>query len=456
MKSMQGKILINMLLAVLAAGAVLVPAASAQPGVARPGQLPAIDAMVQAAIVDSVTATIDSVYVIGEGAQRIVAFLRRQLAEGAYRNLTDPAEFATRLEADAQATHHDGHFAIRAMQPLPPGRAERVADPRDDERAQRSLRERNFGFQKVELLSGNIGYLKLNQFADTDVAAGTAIAAMNFLADAGALIIDLRENGGGNASMIRLLATYLFKDQVHLINWYERVHDETVQSRTLDYVPGRRLAEVPVYVLTSRNTFSAAEEFTFDLKNLKRATIVGDTTGGGGHTVSAQAFDFKTFRIGLRVPYGRAYDPKTGKGWEGVGVIPDLAVPSAQALQAAHRAALQARVAAEKDPDARLALEWPLLGLDSRLNPTRLSLRQLRQYVGVFGPRRITLDGGDLYYQREDRPRLKLEPMGADLFRVGDLEYFRLRFDRDPAGRIVKVVGLYDDGRQDENGRSKG
>ncbi len=424
---------------------------------AQPGELPPIDAAIRGAIVDSICAAIDSIYVDQEGAERIVVFLKAELARGAYEELTDPVELAQRLEQDAQTTHHDNHFGIRAMLPLDPSAAEQVDNPRETQAFLRRQRERNYGFQKVEILPGNIGYLQLNEFAHiegTD-AAEAAIAAMNFLANTHALIIDLRQNGGGAASMIRLLASYLFDERVHLINWYERAIDETVQSYTLDHVPGRRLADVPVYVLTSRFTGSAAEEFTFDLKNLERATVVGDTTAGAGNTVASEFFSFDGFRMGIRLPYGRAYNPENGEGWEGVGVRPDIAVSSDRALLAARADALTTLRAAATEEDTRFALEWALADVEAELDPVELTPSQLEQYVGRYGPRRIILDDdGALYYQREDRPRHRLAPMGDDLFQVGDLDNFRLEFQRDAGGHVNKVLGVYGNGRRDENERT--
>lgn len=156
----------------------------------------------------------------------------------------------------------------------------------------------------------------------------------------------------------------------------------------------RGLPAAPVYVLTSRGNFSAAEEFTFDLRRLERATVVGDTTGGGGNTVASAIFDFGAFCVGMRLPRGRAYDPKTGQGWEGVGVIPHIAVPAEQALAVAHREALKKRLAAVTDEGERAGLAWALQGLEGELAPPTLTTKQLGQYAGSYGPRRIWLEGG--------------------------------------------------------------
>lgn len=439
----------------LAIALAATPAARAQQQFfARPGELPRMTALTQAAVLDSVTTAIDTIYVIKDTADRIIAHLRAQHAEGAYRELTDPVEFAQKLDADARTVYDDHHFGIRAMYPLDPSAEKQVEDPRQTERAQRSLRERNYGFEKAEILSGNVGYLELTQFVDTDPAGETAAAAMNFLANSYALIIDLRQNSGGSASMIRMLAGYLFKDQQHLINWYVRDTETTEQSHSLDYVPGRRLTDMPVYVLISSFTASAAEEFAFDMKHLKRATVVGDTTAGGGHTVVSGFFHFDGFRIGMRLPHGRAFDPKTGEGWEGEGVIPDIAVSSDQALAVAHMKALKQLAEAEHDEDARFKLSWAIQGLECQVNPFALSREQLAEYSGTYGPRSVTLLSDGLYYQREDRPRMLLTPMGKDLFRVGDLDYVRFRFERNGSGKVMRIVGVYDDGHEDENDRS--
>jgi hypothetical protein len=434
----------------------LVSTARAQ--IAGPGELPRINAAARAAIIDSLTAAIDSVYVLEVPAKRIVEGLRKNFADGKYDNLTDPAEFAERLYRDAQAINHDGHFRIAAMPPLDPAAAaaHQDEDPAEVERRNRFFRTMNYGFKKAEILPEGIGYLRFDMFANGDDAFDAAAAAMNFMANCNALILDLRENGGGNASMIRFICGYLFKEETHLINWDIRAEKQTVQSYSADFVPGRRVIDQPVYVLTSDHTFSAAEEFTFDLKNLKRATIVGDTTGGGGHTVASYAFDFDSLRVGIRIPYGRAYNPKNNEGWEGVGIIPDIVVPVEQALDAARIDALNKLIEKEKDEQIIARYRWSLTDLESRLNPIKLPEKQMKQYVGVYGPRRIFIENGVLYYQREDRPRYEMVPIGEDLFRFDDLDYFRISFERNKSGKIVKLIGMYNDGHTDKNERDKG
>jgi C-terminal processing protease CtpA/Prc len=133
------------------------------------------------------------------------------------------------------------------------------------------------------MLDDGIGYLALRQFAPAEVAGDTAVAAMGFFANADALIVDLRQNGGGEPGMIQLLCSYFFAERTHLNSFERRGVTQLEEYWTLPHVPGKRLVDVPIFVLTSGSTFSAAEEFTYDLKCLKRATIVGERTGGGAN-----------------------------------------------------------------------------------------------------------------------------------------------------------------------------
>jgi C-terminal processing protease CtpA/Prc len=159
---------------------------------------------------------------------------------------------------------------------------------------------------------------------------------MNFLSHVDAIIFDLRDNGGGDPKMIALISTYLFDKPTHLNDLYNRKEDETTQYWTLPYVPGNRLPDTPAFVLTSKMTFSGAEEFSYNLKNLKRATIIGETTGGGAHPVSGHRID-DHFMIG--VPSARAINPVSKTNWEGTGVTPDVPANGSEALDVAEKLA---------------------------------------------------------------------------------------------------------------------
>jgi retinol-binding protein 3 len=263
--------------------------------------------------------------------------LRARQKKGAYEAVDDAEAFAKLLTDQLQEVSHDKHLRVDFLPGPPPKNAPgRNPDALSQMRSQ--MERNNCFFEKVERFASNIGYLKFNAFADPEVCGPTATAAMNFLGNVDAVIFDLRTNGGGDPKMVALISTYLFAEPTHLNDLYNRKEDSTTQYWTLPYVPGKRLAGKPVFVLTSKWTFSGAEEFTYNLKNLKRATIVGETTGGGAHPVSGHPID-DHFVIG--VPFARAVNPISKTNWEGTGVEPDVKVPADQALDVAKKMATE-------------------------------------------------------------------------------------------------------------------
>ena len=213
-----------------------------------------------------------------------------------------------------------------------------LGPPEADANFRSKLERDNCAFRKVEVLPHNIGYLKFNGFLPPSLCGGTAAAAMQFLAHVDALIFDLRENHGGDPHMTSFMASYLFDRRTHLNDIYNQHDQSTEEFWTKPDIPGPRFGRNPVYVLTSAETFSGAEEFTYDLKNLKRAVVVGETTGGGAHLVMRHRIDAH-FTIG--VPFARPINPVSKTDWERTGVAPDVQVKSADALQVAEQLALR-------------------------------------------------------------------------------------------------------------------
>lgn len=201
----------------------------------------------------------------------------------------------------------------------------------------------NYGFTKIERLPGNIGLLEFQAFAPPEHAGETASGAMMFLANTNGMIIDLRNNFGGSPHMVAFLSSYLLEPSPRLLNnLYWRKNEETHQYWSLPYVPGKRFGgSKPLYILTSRKTFSAAEEFAYNLQTIGRAVVVGERTGGGAHPG-------KTYRINREfevfIPNGRAINPVTKGNWEGVGVLPDIEVPREKAFHMAYTTLLESEL----------------------------------------------------------------------------------------------------------------
>jgi hypothetical protein len=287
-----------------------------------------VDAAERQRVIDGMVKNLNEFYVYPDLAQKMADAVRASQKGGDYDAITDPDAFANRLTKNLQSVSHDKHLGVNySAVKVPPD--EDKPSPEQEAQFRKMLERTNCTFQKVEILPRNIGYLKFNAFPDPTFCGATVVAAMNFLAHVDAIIFDLRENGGGDPRMVQMVSSYLFDKPTHLNDLYNRKEDFTTQYWTLPYVPGATLADKPAFVLTSNSTFSGAEEFTYNLKNLKRATIVGETTGGGAHPVAGHRID-DHFMIG--VPFARAVNPISKKNWEGTGVEPDVSVKAADAL----------------------------------------------------------------------------------------------------------------------------
>jgi hypothetical protein len=417
-------------------------------------QPPPADRATVTAIIDSVTAALNEIYVFPKVAADMEKHVRDRLKKKAYDNIGNLADFTDTLTEDLLSVSHDRHLWVRWVPHAAYDRfkEDSLTDADIQERIKRAAYE-NFGFEKVEHLAGNIGYVDFREFQDASIGGATAVAAMNFLSNCDAIIFDLRQNGGGNPSMIQLISSYFFEEPVHLNSFYIRAQDTIEQFWTQAYVQGPKMTDVDLYVLTSSYTFSGAEEFTYNMKNLKRATIIGETTGGGAHPVNRHLF--ANLGVAVSLPYGRAINPITGTNWEGVGVEPDIKVPQEEALDVARIEAMKKLAAKATDENIKASLEWTIPVLEAYRNPATLDPALMASYAGKYGPRTITYENGELYYQREGRPKYKMIPMSQDTFVFKELDYFRLKVVKDENGNITHLEGQYAGGQTDTSPRDK-
>jgi len=310
---------------------------------------------------------IDS-YVFPEVGKKMSEFIQEKFKDGEYGTIDDAMEFAQQITTDLRSVSNDLHLNVRYMPQNNEGPANMIMAPPVDQLVR--LKRDNFGFHEVKILDGNIGYLNLRGFVDTAYGGETAIAAMNFLSNADALIIDLRQNGGEQPSMIQLISSYLFEGSIHLNDFYWRPTDEYSQNWTLPHVPGERMPDIDVYVLTSSYSFSAAEEFAYNLKHLDRATIIGETTRGGAHPGSS-------FRVGdqfdIWVPQERAINPITDTNWEGTGVKPHIQIEADKALLAGQVEALKSLKKNAQDKWSSKYYDFYLRDLEAEMEPVTLA-----------------------------------------------------------------------------------
>lgn len=329
---------------------LLCAAVQAAPALAQDARESArLDAAERTAVVDQIARLLEENYVFADVGARNGAQLRQRLAAGAFDDVVDAQKYAEALTRELQSVNHDKHMRVE-LRPSPGAGGQ----PDDGSAAARQLREmrgRNFGFERVEHLDGNVGYLDLRYFAPPELARDLAASAMQLLSNSDAVIIDLRNNDGGSPELVQLLCSYFFGTRTHLNSLYWRRGDRTQEFWTIDGLPGRRLTRVPLFVLTSAGTFSGAEEFAYNMQTRRRATIIGETTGGGANPGDVMPVND---RFAIFVPTGRAINPVTGTNWEGVGVKPDVRVAASVALDSA---LARARIAARAHAQAEVAEE---------------------------------------------------------------------------------------------------
>jgi hypothetical protein len=242
--------------------------------------------------------------------------LELKLKAGDFDTIQHAKTFARVLTQIVQSVNHDKHMRIRFI---------------DGNRQRGAPRETGNGFKESKIIEGNIGYLDMRGFAPPAFASTAADEHMKNLESAGAIIIDLRKNGGGNPEMVQYLCSYFFNEQLHLNSLYYRGTNQTTEFWTVN-VLGKKRPDVPLFILTSNFTFSAAEEFCYNMQTRKRAILIGETTGGGANP--GQEFSIND-QLSIFIPTGRAINPVTGTNWEGVGVVPDISTLSMDALDKA-------------------------------------------------------------------------------------------------------------------------
>jgi len=315
---------------------------------------PAVGASDRKEIIATLGKQLQTNYVFPDVAQQFATTLASKEANGGYTAANTVDSFSQALARDMRAVGKDAHFDVFVDPEFHPRDANAVPSKEDLARDRQAITHYGFGIQRVERLPGNVGYIEIRGFGPTTMVSAAYSAAMSLLSGTDALILDLRRNGGGEPGSVAYLMSHFFPegDERHLNDLYYRAGNTTHQYWT-DPSAGPRYGK-PVYVLTSARTFSGGEECAYDFQTQKRATLVGETTGGG-----ANPGDEFGIGHGLAafIPTGRAINPVTHSSWEHVGVKPDIAVPAAKAQQAAYVAILRMLLASATDPDQRQELQ---------------------------------------------------------------------------------------------------
>jgi hypothetical protein len=380
----------------------------------------------RAPAVEAVRKALRENYVVKERRAALDAALARGLASKRYA-VADPEEFARRVSADMEAVAHDKHLSLRYNPAMAAQMAQR--GQRDDDVTESAFwidlaRRQNHGVRELKVLDGNVRLMRYDGFLWNGEASKQALdGAMAFLRGGDAIVIDIRGNGGGSPDAVRHLTSYFVPAGAKLVTFHMRDEAPTVSYAEAE-VPGGRIGGVPVYVLTSGGTASAAEEFSAHVAGFGFATLVGETTAG-----AAYRNDFFPVPGGfaLSVSVGRPELPGGGD-WEAKGVAPKFQVAQDLALDRAMQDALPPLAAKAQGP-LRTELEWAAAAHAARITPLAPA-QTLDAYAGRYGERAITVEGAGLMFQRDGGLRSPMLPLGGDLFAI----------ERDPRSRIRFVT----------------
>jgi len=393
------------------------------------------------AAIQTIRTSFQELYVFPEMRPKIVDRLNQSQQSGRY-DVEDPVVFADRVTEDLRSVSHDRHLSLRVD---PAAYAAALAPPASEAGEDAFMRRRairdHHGLGDMKILPGNIRYLKITGFEWIDDETGTAYdEAMRFLKDGDAVVIDLRNNGGGSHAAVRYLVSH-FMDGDTLELTFHQGSEIPAQSRILEHLPAGRLKGKLLYVLINGQTASAAEAFTYDVQQFKLGELVGAKTSGAANNnkllpVAPQFI--------LSVSYGRPVHAVSNSNWEGVGIAPDVETPPAQALDIAQMRALTRLAQNSKaSPEQLGEYAWAKIGVEAKLHPAALSSSALAMLTGRYVKAEakqdtieLTLRDGALWMVRPKRPDARLTPLTAELFAVEGYEILRIRL----TGKTLEVL----------------
>lgn len=286
---------------------------------------------VKKSIVDTLT-TLNEVYVFPEQAKEIETVIINRMNKGAYDHIKTTEEFARIITGELKKVSTDGHLSIMAVKDKNKEPTHVLVETED-------IYKHNYAFQKLEVKSGNVGYLKFNKFYMDDEARETVDYAFGFLKDTDAMIIDLRDCIGGSPELVKYMLSHFFNEKVLLWRIHTRGDKQIFDHYSIPKTGHARFkTKYPLYILVGPKTASAAEIFAYTLKHNGRATLVGEKTRGVAHGVSAVKINQY---FNGRFSMSRPVSPITNANWEIVGVLPDIESGSDQSLNTAHNKALE-------------------------------------------------------------------------------------------------------------------
>lgn len=410
------------------------------------------------AIIAKACSLLTAHYVFPGIAQQTTQVLTQKLKGGQYSTPATLAGFLKTVNVDLLTLTNDKHVQLH-FNPTLVNELRRSTQGNTIEKQSVStefaavLRYNNYGLSAAQRLDGNIGYLNVGPFmTELGFSRNKLRQALNFVQDCDALLIDLRQTRGGPVETVSYFCSAFFNQKTLLGQMYRRTTNDTLTIYTTvdDSLP--KLAHVPLYILVSPRTASGAEAIADYLQQHKKAIVVGEQTRGAGNPGLRFPIDDELF---LFVPTSRGINAVTHKSFEGVGVPPDVRVAADQALLKAHSMALTNNLANVKEPDQPAVLKWRIERWEAQLSGYQFSPAFYTSYAGRYGlDHEIQVENGQLMLTEKAKKR-RLVPLKEGIFELEGYDWYRVRFERNAAGKVVKLITYYDDGKQDAYAKDK-
>lgn len=410
-----------------------------------PAQSQPLTAEIKRQTIEDLSALLPERYAYKETGEKLRELLRQNLKAGRYDSYSSPLDFSLAVTRDLRSLNSDRHLALD-YSPQAPRAVTNSSQPplSPEEQAKRASafnRQMNYGFRNVQFLNGNIGYLKFDYFdAYLDYSSPFVDAAMAFFKNCDALIIDLRDNGGGGSQMVGYIAGFFFKEKTLYGTTYNRLDDRTTEEFITPQPEEKRLPPMDLYILTSRTTVSAAEALAYNLKYLRGAKVIGETSAGAANPGRVTRLNnlFTAF-----IPNRHGKNVVTGTNWEGTGVPVDIACAAEDALRVARITALKRLRQRATGPLQQRKLDTYITFLEKAGTGKALPERVLRQYAGEYeGGRAVTVNNGKLYYSRVAELSGELHSVSPDIFMLSEGEV-TITFKRDKYKRVVGMEYLW-------------
>ena len=384
-------------------------------------------------IVNTVVNSFEDNYVFPEKVKTLKDSILNKLSNGQYSAFTEKEELLYQLSSDFRRILEDKHIRIYHVE----------SSGKDLSHQKNSLlngeiekkKSINFNFKKVEWLPGNIGYIRFDIFEDIKYAHETVSSAMKFISNCEAVIIDLRYNPGGKADMGKFLLSYFFSEPTLLSTQHFTRQDSIVQNWSNSHAPTYSLVDKDIYILTSANTASGAEAFTYTLKNYNKAVVVGEKTRGAAHW--CEYFYYSSINVEIRMPVAYPINPVTKTNWEKTGIIPDIEVSEYSAFNRAYSEALSQLSLKCDDESKKNEYEWlQKISTEKQKNQT-VSLSELNEYVGKYEDIEFIIKDNLLYWLQPDNSEFALLKLSDDHFIFTDSEDYIIKFVRNKKNKVI-------------------